>query len=285
MAAVVVLGAGVLGGIGELRLSAALTTLTVLLLAEKPRLHGFVARLDEPTMLAAARFAVMSMVILPLLPEGPFGPGPGIKPRELWMLVLLFSGMSFVGYHRAAHERRGRISADGTARRPGVVDERDADVCAAEQVASAAGRPLAVGAVAASTVLFFRVSRSPSRSSTRRSCRCWRVTSRRLSSSPSSLWRWPGDRFAARRPSRRVEEIRCSCERDRDGAALPGGAVRGAITCAQWVGDSGLLASGFVLGLTDVDALTLSMTRSVSSGTTIESRVPRNHDRASSPTR
>jgi uncharacterized membrane protein (DUF4010 family) len=39
----------------------------------------------------------------------------------------------------------------------------------------------------------------------------------------------------------------------------------------QWVGDVGLLASGFVLGLTDVDALTLSMTRSVQSGTTIES--------------
>ncbi len=53
-------------------------------------------------MLAAARFAVMSIVILPLLPEGPFGPGPGIKPRELWLLVLLFSGMSFVGYIASA---------------------------------------------------------------------------------------------------------------------------------------------------------------------------------------
>ena len=90
VAAVVVLGAGVLAGIGELRLSAALTTLTVLLLAEKPRLHGVVERLDEPTHAgrrevcgdvagdpaAAARRAVW--------------PGPGIKPRELWMLVLLF---------------------------------------------------------------------------------------------------------------------------------------------------------------------------------------------------
>jgi uncharacterized membrane protein (DUF4010 family) len=38
----------------------------------------------------------------------------------------------------------------------------------------------------------------------------------------------------------------------------------------QWVGEAGLLASGFVLGLTDVDALTLSMTRSVNTGTTIE---------------
>ena len=96
--ALVVIGAGVLSGIGQAALSAALTTITVLLLAEKPRLHTLVARLDEPTMLAAARFAVMSIVVLPLLPEGPFGPGPGIKPRDLWMLVLLFSGMSFVGF-------------------------------------------------------------------------------------------------------------------------------------------------------------------------------------------
>ena len=98
VAALVVLVAGVLGGLGELRLSAALTTITVLLLVEKPRLHSLVDRLDEITLLAAARFAVMSVVVLPLLPEGPFGPGPGVRPRELWMLVLLFSGMSFVGY-------------------------------------------------------------------------------------------------------------------------------------------------------------------------------------------
>ena len=38
----------------------------------------------------------------------------------------------------------------------------------------------------------------------------------------------------------------------------------------EWIGERGLLAGGFVLGLTDVDALTLSMTRSVSTGTTID---------------
>ena len=98
VAAVVVVGAGVIGGMGQVQLSAALTTLTVLLLAEKPRLHGLVARVDEPLMLAAARFAVMSAVILPLLPAGPFGPGPGLRLRDLWILVLLFSGLSFVGF-------------------------------------------------------------------------------------------------------------------------------------------------------------------------------------------
>ncbi len=38
----------------------------------------------------------------------------------------------------------------------------------------------------------------------------------------------------------------------------------------DWIGDQGLMATGFVLGLTDVDALTLSMTRSVASDVTIE---------------
>ncbi len=40
----------------------------------------------------------MAVVILPLLPEGPIGPVGGIKPRELWMLVLFFTGLSFSGY-------------------------------------------------------------------------------------------------------------------------------------------------------------------------------------------
>jgi uncharacterized membrane protein (DUF4010 family) len=38
----------------------------------------------------------------------------------------------------------------------------------------------------------------------------------------------------------------------------------------EWIGEGGLMAGGFLLGLTDVDALTLSMTRSVQSGTSIE---------------
>ena len=40
----------------------------------------------------------MAIVILPLLPEGPIGPFGGIRPRELWLLVLFFTGLSFAGY-------------------------------------------------------------------------------------------------------------------------------------------------------------------------------------------
>ena len=53
----------------------------------------------------------------------------------------------------------------------------------------------------------------------------------------------------------------------------------------EWIGDQGLLASGFVLGLTDVDALTLSMTRSVVDRHDDRERPAARSRSASSPTR
>jgi hypothetical protein len=52
------------------------------------------------TQEAAARFAALALVVLPFLPEGPFGPASGIRPQDLWALVLIFSGLSFAGFSR-----------------------------------------------------------------------------------------------------------------------------------------------------------------------------------------
>jgi uncharacterized membrane protein (DUF4010 family) len=57
-----------------------------------------VARIDDVSLRAAMRFGVMALVVLPLLPSGPYGPLGGVQPRELWALVLFFSGLSFLGY-------------------------------------------------------------------------------------------------------------------------------------------------------------------------------------------
>ena len=98
VSALVVLAAGAVAGTGRLALASALSALTVLVLVEKSRIHTLVHRLRSETIEAAARFAVLALVVLPLLPEGPFGPAPGLRPRELWALVLLFSGLSFGGF-------------------------------------------------------------------------------------------------------------------------------------------------------------------------------------------
>ena len=97
-AALVVLAGGVLAGAGQLRLASGIIAGTTLLLVEKSRLHGWVRRIDDVGLRAGVRFAVMAMVVLPLLPAGPFGPLGGVRPRELWAIVLFFSGLSFAGF-------------------------------------------------------------------------------------------------------------------------------------------------------------------------------------------
>ena len=269
VAALVVLGAGVLGGIGHLRLSAALTTLTVLLLAEKPRLHGLVARLDEPTLLAAARFAVMSVVILPLLPVGPFGPEPGFKPRELWMLVLLFSGMSFVGF--IAQKLTGAAGYPLTGLLGGLVSSTSVTLTFARlsKTHRAQESHLATGAVAASTILFGRVAIAVAVLDATLLPALARYLAAPFGAALLALaLAWRSLRGAKAEPSKLKNplQFRAAIEM----ALLFQGVLFAVFYMRQWIGDAGLLASGFVLGLTDVDALTLSMTRSVSSGTTID---------------
>ena len=97
VSALVVIAAGVLAGIGQFALASGVVAITAFILLEKSRLHAAVARLGDEELHAAARFAVMAVVVLPLLPTGPYGPWGGIRPRELWVLVLFFSGLSFAG--------------------------------------------------------------------------------------------------------------------------------------------------------------------------------------------
>jgi uncharacterized membrane protein (DUF4010 family) len=98
VAAIVVLAAGTLSGAGQVALGSAVIAATTVLLLEKSRLHTLAARIDDAALRASARFAALACIILPLLPPGPFGPLNAIRPRELWLLVLFFSGLSLVGW-------------------------------------------------------------------------------------------------------------------------------------------------------------------------------------------
>jgi uncharacterized membrane protein (DUF4010 family) len=158
-AALVVLALGVLAGLGQRTLASGAAVVVVLLLSEKARLHGVVHRVGTVELRAGLQFAVLALVILPLLPEGPFGPLGGIRPRALWMVVLLFSALSFVGYiaQRAAGPRRGYPIAGlvgGVVSSTAVTLEHARKSRESPEVA----RPLALGAVAAWTIVLPRVA-------------------------------------------------------------------------------------------------------------------------------
>jgi len=156
VAALVVVGSGVLAGAGYRALASGIVAVTALLLVEKSRLHAAVSHVDDAELRAAIRFAVMAIVVLPLLPEGPFGPFGGIHPRQLWILVLFFSGLSFLGFlaRRAIGEQHGFAIAGLLG---GLVSSTSVVLTFSRASREEPRRALAFGVLAACAVMFARV--------------------------------------------------------------------------------------------------------------------------------
>jgi uncharacterized membrane protein (DUF4010 family) len=72
-------------------------TLAILLYI-KETLHNFIDKLKEKDIAAIMTFAGISLVILPLLPNETYGPLDVLNPRNIWFMVTLIVGISVVGY-------------------------------------------------------------------------------------------------------------------------------------------------------------------------------------------
>jgi len=113
IAALVTFALGALSVRGEMAAAAAGAVVTALLLGVKPILHGWLTRVSYEELLAVLKLLVMSLVLLPVLPNRGYGPWSALNPYELWFMVVLIAGISFVGYAavRLAGERQGILLA------------------------------------------------------------------------------------------------------------------------------------------------------------------------------
>lgn len=68
------------------------------LLYVKERLHNFIENLKDKDLSAIMTFAGISLIILPILPNQTYGPLDVLNPRNIWMMVTLIVGISVVGY-------------------------------------------------------------------------------------------------------------------------------------------------------------------------------------------
>jgi uncharacterized membrane protein (DUF4010 family) len=96
----VVVMAGVLAYWDELTLAVALGVVTTGLLSFKLELHGLAASISREDILATLKFAAITAIILPVLPNETYGPPPFdvLNPQNVWWMVVLISGISFFGY-------------------------------------------------------------------------------------------------------------------------------------------------------------------------------------------
>ncbi len=98
MAAVVVFLIGAMVMLGYEPLAIALGVVTAAVLAYKQPLHGFVEKLGWDDVYAGLRLLIASFIALPLLPNRTIDPWGALNPYSLWLLVILISSLSLVGY-------------------------------------------------------------------------------------------------------------------------------------------------------------------------------------------
>lgn len=92
-----------LGGLcvyGKVLESVAVAVCVLGLLALKAPLHAFAHKVSKEDILATLKFALISAVILPILPERSYGPSglEVLSPYKVWVFVCFISGISFIGY-------------------------------------------------------------------------------------------------------------------------------------------------------------------------------------------
>lgn len=267
VAAIVTLAAGVLGGLGHLAFSSAVVAVTALLLIEKSRVHALVDRMDETAVRAGIRFAVMAVVLMPLLPPGPYGPLGGIRPRELWIFVLFFSGISYAGYiaRLFVGARHGYLVAGLLG---GVVSSTSVTLSfsrASRREDEAVGRPLAYGVLAACMTLFVRVVAA--------TAVLYFPLAQRLAPMLAApfLVGVAAVLIGLRRPREERPEVHTLQNPLQFGAALQMAFLFQVVffvvegVRSAW-GDVGLVVTGAILGLADVDALMISMAHTAATG-------------------
>ena len=269
-AALVVLALGVLAGVGQMGLAAGAVAVVLLTLGEKERLHWLVRKIGEREMRAALQFAVLALVVLPLLPTGPYGPFGGIRPRALWAIVLMFSGLNFAGHiarHAVGPKRGygitgmlgGLVSSTAVTLQFSRMSRRDDEL----------GWPLALGVMGACTVLVARVLTAATvlNADVARELVPYLLPSAVVGVGLVVLAlrrSWPAASAVAAEPETQSPLKLWSAIQL--AVAFQLAMMLLSVAGDLW-GSAGVLSSAAVLGLTDVDALTVSMCRSVATGT------------------
>ena len=270
VAALVVVAAGIFAGLKLFQLASGIIALLSLVLVEKSRLHSMVARIDDVSLRAAARFGVMALVVLPLLPPGPYGPLGGVRPRELWALVLFFSGLSFLGYlaRRIVGPGHGYLA---TGLIGGLISSTNVTFTFARASRSgmADARELAFGAIAANAMLFPRVlvATAVLNAALARLIVPYLALPAVVAAAVAALGVRRNrvalsDNHAQRNPLQLIDALRM--------AALFQLVLMAVHAARLMWGDSGILTTAALLGVTDVDALTMSMARGVSGSSSLD---------------
>jgi uncharacterized membrane protein (DUF4010 family) len=150
---------GALCAAGAVLPAAIVGVIAVALLDQKDLLHGFVQRLQKLELTAVVKLLLISVVLLPVLPNEGYGPGGVLNPYELWWAVVIIATLGLLGYAamKVAGTQRGALLMGFLG---GLLSSTGVTVSAARasQGAKAAALPLASAIATAQAVMFVRTA-------------------------------------------------------------------------------------------------------------------------------
>lgn len=102
---------GAIAASGTVTVAAAAAVVAALLLSSKPSLHRWLGTLSREELSAGLQLLLLSVVVLPLLPDQGYGPWQALNPHRIWWMVVLIAAVSFLGYFavKTAGARKGSL--------------------------------------------------------------------------------------------------------------------------------------------------------------------------------
>jgi uncharacterized membrane protein (DUF4010 family) len=254
---------------------ASIAVVATFLLSAKPTLHPLVKRISTEDVAGTLKFLIVAVVVLPLLPDRAYGPLGVLNPFQIGVLMVLISGISFAGY--------AAIRLFGTRRGLGLTGIMGGLVSSTAVTLSMARRAkerpdiaesAALAVMLASTVMFVRVLVIVSvvnRSLVRDVAYPMGLAAAGGVVACLVLW------FRSGRVRQKAEEIAFANPFDLTSALefalLFAVILLGSKAATTYLGTAGTYAAGLLAGTTDVDAITLSMSKLAVDGGNLSHRV------------
>lgn len=98
VAGVLTFALGALASLDYIAVAASAGVATALVLGFKPELHHWLKIINRGELMAALKLLLISVVLLPVLPNRGYGPWAALNPYEIWWMVVMIAGISFAGY-------------------------------------------------------------------------------------------------------------------------------------------------------------------------------------------
>lgn len=94
---VIIFFVGVLVSMGQILIAASIAGLLTVILHIKLELHQFAAKFTKEEIRSIMQFIAITLVIFPAIPKGSFGPNNLINLTQIWMMIILITGVGLVG--------------------------------------------------------------------------------------------------------------------------------------------------------------------------------------------